>query len=165
MTPQNASKLGRKLWRTKRAMFESRRKFGEEERQEFIKHEYEYNEYLIDARRTVKENNDIVYQQTRGTYGAYNKQEKLIKGATAIIDNAGLKPTEKKICYHVLTTRHCNIYTGLIRHKNGRSMNTSAIAELCGLNIQVARRALKGLSDKGIIQRRIKEWYYVGNPF
>jgi len=68
MTPQNASKLGRKLWRN-RAMYERRRKFGEEEnRIEEVRTEMfgkrMYNSYLIDYDgRTVEENKRLVGYQ------------------------------------------------------------------------------------------------------
>jgi len=68
MTPQNASRLGRKLWRN-RAMYERRRKFGEEEnRIEEVRTEMfgkrMYNSYLIDYDgRTVEENKRLVGYQ------------------------------------------------------------------------------------------------------
>ena len=68
MTPQNASRLGRKLWRN-RAMYERRRKFGEEEnRIEEVRTEMfgkrMYNSYLIDYDgRTVEENKRLVRYQ------------------------------------------------------------------------------------------------------
>ncbi len=68
MTPQNASRLGRKLWRN-RAMYERRRKFGEEEnRIEEVRTEMfgkrMYNRYLIDYDgRTVEENKRLVGYQ------------------------------------------------------------------------------------------------------
>ena len=68
MTPQNASRLGRKLWRN-RAMYKRRRKFGEEEnRIEEVRTEMfgkrMYNSYLIDYDgRTVEENKRLVRYQ------------------------------------------------------------------------------------------------------
>ena len=65
MTPQNASKLGRKLWRN-RAMYESRRKFGEEEKRIKERRESmrrEYNPYIMDNFRTWKENKRLVRYQ------------------------------------------------------------------------------------------------------
>ena len=69
MTSQNANKLGRKLWRKERVMFECRRKFGEEEmlieklrKEKFGKKMY--NNYLIDYDgRTVEENKRLVQYQ------------------------------------------------------------------------------------------------------
>ena len=68
MTPQNASKLGRKLWRTNRAMYERRRKFGEEEeRIEGMRQERqeEYNRHVIDSFRTWDENKRLVRLQIK----------------------------------------------------------------------------------------------------
>lgn len=70
MTPQNASKLGRKLWRTNRAMYERRRKFGEEEeRIEGMRQErqegHEYNRFLLDDYRTPDENKRLVRLQIK----------------------------------------------------------------------------------------------------
>lgn len=69
MTPQNASKLGRKLWRN-RAMYERRRKFGEEEeRIEGMRQErqegHEYNRFLLDDYRTSDENKRLVRLQIK----------------------------------------------------------------------------------------------------
>ena len=65
MTPQNASKLGRKLWRN-RAMYEARRKFGEEEKRINERRESmrrEYNPYIMDDFRTWQENKRLVRYQ------------------------------------------------------------------------------------------------------
>lgn len=80
MTPQNASKLGRKLWRTKRAMFESRRKFGEEEeRIEELRNsrKKEYNPYVMDNFRTWQENKRLVKLQLQFMKG----QRRALNGA------------------------------------------------------------------------------------
>ena len=80
MTPQNASKLGRKLWKTKRAMFESRRKFGEEEeRIEGMRQERqeEYNRHVIDSFRTWDENKRLVRLQLQFMKG----QRRALSGA------------------------------------------------------------------------------------
>ena len=52
MTPQNASKLGRKLWRKQRALYERRRKFGEEEKRIEELRESRYNYYVVDIFRS-----------------------------------------------------------------------------------------------------------------
>ena len=80
MTPQNASKLGRKLWRTKRAMFESRRKFGEEEKRiEELRNarKKEYNPYVMDNFRTWQENKKLVRLQLQFMKG----QRRALNGA------------------------------------------------------------------------------------
>ena len=80
MTPQNASKLGRKLWRTKRAMFESRRKFGEEEKRiEELRNarKKEYNPYVMDNFRTWQENKRLVRLQLQFMKG----QRRALNGA------------------------------------------------------------------------------------
>ena len=68
MTKQQSCKLWRKLWREQRAMFEARRKFGEEEKRieelrNARKNGHEYNRYLVDTERTVEENKRLVRLQ------------------------------------------------------------------------------------------------------
>ena len=65
MTPQNASRLGRKLWREQRAMFESRRKFGEEEERIEELRKSRYNYFLVDNFRTRRENKQLARKNRR----------------------------------------------------------------------------------------------------
>ena len=80
MTKQYASKLGRKLWREQRAMFEARRKFGEEEKRiEEIRdaRKKEYNPYVMDNFRTWQENKRLVRLQLQFMKG----QRRALSGA------------------------------------------------------------------------------------
>lgn len=64
MTPQNASRLGRKLWRN-RAMYERRRKFGEEENRIEELRKSRYNYFLVDNFRTRRENKQLARKNRR----------------------------------------------------------------------------------------------------
>ena len=65
MTPQNASKLGRKLWRKQRALYERRRKFGEEENRIEELRKSRYNYFLVDNFRTRRENKQLARKNRR----------------------------------------------------------------------------------------------------
>lgn len=144
MTPQNAGKAGRKLWREHKGDYMEKRKFGEEEINRRT-----YNDYLIDYEgRTWQENRAIVNAQITAMKFSRDNTPLWYTLPSGLSDNA------IQVCEAVLTREHIHPVSKLIRYSNGRAMNTAAIGSLAGITgTRTAQKTLKELVDRGVFVR------------
>ena len=144
MTPQNAGKAGRKMWREHKRDYMAKRKFGEEEMNRRT-----YNNYLIDYDgRTWQENRSIVNAQIMAIKYSRDTSPLVYALPPGLSDNA------IQICESVLTGEHVRPTDKLIRHSNGRAMSTAAIGALAGITgKRTAQRAVKELVDNGVFMK------------
>lgn len=154
MTPQNAGKAGRKIWREHRGDYMTKRKFGEEEMNRQI-----YNDFLIDYDgRTWQENRSIVNAQIMAMKYSRDTSPLTYTLPPELSSNA------IQICKSILTREHVRPTDKLIRHSNGRAMNTAAIGSLAGITKErTVQRAIKELVDNGVF-KKIKRGEYRANP-
>jgi len=144
MTPQNAGKAGRKLWREHKEDYMEKRKFGEEEINRRT-----YNDYLIDYDgRTWQENRDIVNAQIMAMKYSRDNAPLWYTLPSELSNNA------IQVCTAVLTREHVHPVSKLIRHSNGRAMNTAAIGSLAGITgTRTLYNILKELVERGVFVR------------
>lgn len=153
MTPQNAGKTGRKMWREHKEDYMEKRKFGEEEASTRV-----YNDYLIDYDgRTLEENRAIVNTQIAAMKYSRNITPLVYTLPSGLSDNA------KQVCESVLTGEHVHPVSKLVRYSNGRAMSTAAIGSLAGITgTRTIQRTMKELVDNGVFSK-IKRGQYKVN--
>ena len=121
-----------------------KRKFGEEELNRRV-----YNDYLIDYEgRAWQENRDIVNAQIAAMKYSRNIAPLVYTLPSGLSDNA------IQVCKSVLTGEHIHPVSKLVRHSNGRAMNTAAIGSLAGITgTRTLYNTLKELVDRGVFVR------------
>ena len=132
------------MWREHREDYMERRKFGTEE-EASIKARV-YNDYLIDYEgMTYAENRAIVNAQIAAMKYGRNTAPLVYTLPSGLSDNA------IQICKSVLTGEHIHPVSKLVRHSNGRAMNTAAIGSLAGITSKrTMQRAIKELVDRDV---------------
>ena len=105
-----------------------------------------YNDYLIDYDgRTWQENRAIVNAQIMAIKYKMDTSPLVYTLPLGLSDNA------IQVCESVLTGEHVRPTDKLIRHSNGKAMNTAAIGALAGITgKRTAQRAVKELVDNGV---------------
>lgn len=156
MTPQNAGKLGRKIWK--------QIKDGELPRINFKESlgSYRSNDGYINfvdyGGRTWEDNRKIVAGQIM-KYRYERDNSPLFYNLPEV-----LTEDENKICTAVITREHVHPVNKTIRYSNGRIMDTAAIGKLAGIDGQrKIQRAVKGLVDKGIFLKVKRGEYKVNS--
>lgn len=148
MTPQNAGKTGRKMWREHRDEYLNKRKFGEEGRNDFIEYDKAGRpiiEFMDSDGRAWQENMAIVSGQIMAM--------KFSRSNSPLFYNlpSGLSENAIRICEAVINRENIHPVSKLIRFSNGRKMNTAAIGVLAGITgKRTAQRAVKELVDNGV---------------
>ena len=148
MTPQNAGKAGRKMWREHRDDYMRKRKFGEEGRKDYIEYDKEGKplvEFMDFDGRAWQENRAIVSGQIMAMKFSRSNRPLFYTLPSGLSENA------IKVCEAVITRENIHPVSKLIRFSNGRSMNTAAIGALAGITSKrTAQRAVKDLVDNGV---------------
>lgn len=157
MTPQNAGKEGRKIWKQIKEGKLERINFGELKDKSYSSKDGFVN-FIDYEGRTWAENKRIVAGQIM--------KYKYERDNSPLYYNLpdGLTENELKICTAIMTREHIHPVTKAIRYGNGRTMDTADIGKLAGLEgTRKIQRAVKGLVDKGVFEK-VKRGEYRANP-